>query len=326
MPKIEFTVRTVSPMFLNGATSGTPDILRAPSVRGQLRYWFRAIKGASIRDTRRLFDEEARVFGTTEQGSPVTIRMWAQKAPTPQKLPMLPHRLIPGIGDKGNRSDAEAYAENTAFTIQLVTRPGMQFERDLLKALTTWQLIGGLGKRSRRTFGALQHTKWESSQDAIFPKACSWWQCNLRNYSVEQYADVLRNHFDWVFKDTAYTDHNRFPALILLTSRIVISGETYKTAREANQEVFRLIRSKHHKAAGRTYYEWKNQGPFGGVGRPLGRLASPLHIQVRQLNDGYHLVLTAIANALQENHRAVLRQFMKDAVDEFKGISVWGKL
>ncbi|XWX03074.1 type III-B CRISPR module RAMP protein Cmr1 [Aggregatilineales bacterium SYSU G02658] len=328
MPKVEFILETVSPLFLNGANSRTPDLLRAASVRGQLRYWFRAIKGASINSSQRLFEEEAKVFGTTDSGSPVTIRMWTERDYQPQSVPMLPHRRVRGIGDGGNESRADAFAEGIRIHLQLVTRPGVPFPRDFLKALATWQLIGGVGKRSRRTFGAMQHIQWQPSEDAKFPSPLSWWQDGLNNLNVDNYLAALNRHFEWAFKDLERTQHSSFPALMPDTSRIVVSRQHYGSAEEANQEAFRLIRSRNHPAGdGTVYYNLKNQGPFGGVGRPVGRLASPLHVQVRRLAGGrYHLVFTAMANALSAKHRQSLKQFMADAVTEYDGVTVWGTL
>lgn len=328
MPEIKFTLQTVSPMFLNGADSRTPDLLRAASLRGQLRYWFRAIKGASIASTQRLFEEEAAVFGTTDAGSPVTIRMWPRKEYQPVSKPMLPHRLIRGIGDGGHPSPADAFNEGIMLNLQLITRPGMMFPRDFLKAFATWQLIGGLGKRSRRTFGAVQHISWHASDDAKFPSPLRWWQDELNKLSIGNYITILEQHFEWVFRDLKSEDHDKFPALMPKTSRVIVGRQDYGSAEEANQEAFRLIRSKNHPAAGgKSYYELKNQGPFGGVGTPVRRLASPLHVQVRCLaNERYYLVFTAMANTLKPHHRQSLKHFMADAIEEFNGVSVWGNL
>jgi CRISPR-associated protein Cmr1 len=326
MPKIEFTLRTVSPLFLNGANSRTPDLLRAASLRGQLRYWFRAIKGASISSTQRLFEEEAAVFGTTDAGSPVTIRMWPLKDYQPQSVPMLPHRMVRGIGDGGNESKADAFKDIVIY-LQLITKPGISFPRDFLKAFATWQLIGGLGKRSRRTFGAVQHVSWKPSEDAKFPSSLSWWPDGLSTLKVDEYASMLKAHFEWVFKDLDSVEHSNFPALMPSTSRVVVGMQDYDSAEEANQGAFRLIRSRNHPAkGGDSYYRLKNQGPFGGVGRPVGRLASPLHVQVRRLSGKYYLVFTAMANTLPQNYRQSLKHFMADAVEEFNGVSVWGNL
>ena len=68
----EFTLKVVSPMFLNGAYTQQPE-LRAASVRGQLRYWLRAYLGAQTSDLKAIWEKESAVFGSTGQGSAVNV-------------------------------------------------------------------------------------------------------------------------------------------------------------------------------------------------------------------------------------------------------------
>ena len=41
---VTFECETITPMFLRGADGRTPE-LRAPSIKGAMRYWWRAING-----------------------------------------------------------------------------------------------------------------------------------------------------------------------------------------------------------------------------------------------------------------------------------------
>lgn len=61
MHTITFECETITPMFLAGADGKTPE-LRAPSVKGALRFWWRALNGgySSIEELRR---EESKLFG-----------------------------------------------------------------------------------------------------------------------------------------------------------------------------------------------------------------------------------------------------------------------
>ncbi len=44
MKTIEFECETITPMFLAGADGKTPE-LRPPSIKGLMRFWWRAING-----------------------------------------------------------------------------------------------------------------------------------------------------------------------------------------------------------------------------------------------------------------------------------------
>src|SRR5262245_60814456 len=82
MRRETYSVEFVTPCFLGGA-SGVSE-WRAASIRGQLRWWFRAVAGAEtggqLAAVRRLEDL---VFGTTGQSSAVRIRTDAGPEPRP---------------------------------------------------------------------------------------------------------------------------------------------------------------------------------------------------------------------------------------------------
>lgn len=64
MEKIEATFRIVTPMFMGGAEpADTHAELRAPSIKGVLRFWYRAI--FPNQDAQ----DEARIFGGTDKSA-----------------------------------------------------------------------------------------------------------------------------------------------------------------------------------------------------------------------------------------------------------------
>lgn len=68
------TLEFVTPCFLAGADQGAPPQWRAASVRGQLRWWYRAVAGAAHGgDLGRVRQLEESVFGSTRRGSPVRV-------------------------------------------------------------------------------------------------------------------------------------------------------------------------------------------------------------------------------------------------------------
>ncbi len=80
--KIELTVQVVTPMFGGGVEPGVPDpvtLIRVPSIRGHLRFWWRATRGANHQDVKTLRDREAEIWGDTENPSPVQIEVASPK-------------------------------------------------------------------------------------------------------------------------------------------------------------------------------------------------------------------------------------------------------
>jgi len=87
MHKLVFECETITPMFLAGADGKTPE-LRAPSIKGALRFWWRAMNGN--KSIEKLKIEEANIFGGTEtvQGkSKVIIRTKGTLRSIKEKLP-----------------------------------------------------------------------------------------------------------------------------------------------------------------------------------------------------------------------------------------------
>ncbi|MFQ3646978.1 MAG: type III-B CRISPR module RAMP protein Cmr1 [Anaerolineae bacterium] len=351
MPKVEFTLQTVSPMFLSGADTQNVDesLLRAPSVIGQLRYWYRAFVGATVQATRdktiteQVYEKEANSFGKTEKGSLVTVRMWPDTiVEISNNVPVLPHHdyeQYRQLSDNPRNPRRAAISVGMRIKLKFSTRPGVSFPEDYLKAMSTWLLLGGLGKRSRRCFGALQIADVQAD---FIPNKCDWWRTPMTKWTAGDYRDVLRDHFDWVFPDYEKLPppHSYFPCLHPQTTKILLSAKRYESGIRAGAEAFRLIRSNQYPAnSQQKYRSYKNAANsiFGRVdsNREPKRQASPLHVQVRKLSDGYHLIFTALGNTLDMNgQRGVMKQFAEDvcnARDEesrriYAGVSVWGEL
>jgi CRISPR-associated protein Cmr1 len=89
MNQLEFECEVLTPLFLGGAQTRVKPELRSPSLRGALRYWYRAILGGSALmaagsggdQLKALKDYEARVFGTQEKGSPVAVTVRSATQP-----------------------------------------------------------------------------------------------------------------------------------------------------------------------------------------------------------------------------------------------------
>jgi len=74
MKTITFECETITPMFLSGADGKTPE-LRPPSIKGALRFWWRAMNGhLSLSDLKK---KESEIFGGTNPAtrSNVIIRI-----------------------------------------------------------------------------------------------------------------------------------------------------------------------------------------------------------------------------------------------------------
>lgn len=76
MKPIRLSLELVTPGFLGGADPTKDCEWRGASVRGQLRWWFRAVAGGHFQgDEARVREAECEVFGSTEQASALLVQL-----------------------------------------------------------------------------------------------------------------------------------------------------------------------------------------------------------------------------------------------------------
>ena len=143
-------IEVLTPLFNRGAYQDTPEI-RVPSIRGMVRWWFRALGGTS--------DEEKQVFGGMKKfgrqfasdvmASNLVFRVRAR----PQRIirsPTLPHK------QGGPASPQAAFASGAAFHLEVFSRRGglpPALQAKVTNSLEVWLLLGALGLRANRSGG-----------------------------------------------------------------------------------------------------------------------------------------------------------------------------
>lgn len=158
MKTITFTCQTISPMFLSGADGKTPE-LRPPSLKGVMRFWWRAIHGhLSLKD---LKEKEGKIFGDTSKRSQVILRCQSSPLATETNLPV-PHKDF---------MKQRSYAVGQVFSVTLgLTRETKDFDLNKLSAVFELAcMLGGLGKRARRGMGSVQMIDYEKQGEGKTP-------------------------------------------------------------------------------------------------------------------------------------------------------------
>ncbi|MEW6276669.1 MAG: type III-B CRISPR module RAMP protein Cmr1 [Bacillota bacterium] len=173
--EVKFECEVLTPLFLGGADPRLNPELRASSVRGALRYWFRALVGGSnlisyrsVDEIERLNREEEQVFGSTERGSPVSVIVIPEAKPAIvqfQKERTGKDYLFWSMAASGPRENPARYQPareyiqpGTRFQVKLRTH----FHGGALKkaVVALWLLanLGALGARANRGAGSIQAT------------------------------------------------------------------------------------------------------------------------------------------------------------------------
>lgn len=158
------TLETVTPLFLGGAEPREkPPELRPPAIRGALRYWLRAVLGGVIgdRNLNDLHQLESMVFGSTEYGSPIQVRLRGTLQSTDEKI--LPH--------KDGRQAGQRKAFKAGQGVELVMHQLRSADETVwhaaCAALNLALTFGGVGLRSRRGLVRICQIKAKSAPEAV---------------------------------------------------------------------------------------------------------------------------------------------------------------
>jgi CRISPR type III-B/RAMP module RAMP protein Cmr1 len=194
MKQQTYTLEFLTPCFCAGADQAVAEI-RAPAIRGQLRWWFRALGGSSA--------DEREIFGGvagTANASALTVRVsnfnkigvWSPP-PVSQNSPdsyvwhfASVSGKAPGSGAKstGPRwTSSGAIAPKSTFRIALIQRrplaPGQQQRLD--EAIRCFLQLGALGLRITRGLGAFACQEEPFTPAALDPLSTRGFTHELRN-------------------------------------------------------------------------------------------------------------------------------------------------
>lgn len=161
MQSITFTCEIVSPMFMGGANPRQRTELRSPSLKGALRFWWRAMKAQP--DIPELLQASQAIFGGVHQTvlkSRVQLRVMTPVKAVQASGPHWKHDenlnylwyTVMGRNQKAH------LREGSPFKIQMRMDPRLtptQVE-EVLQAFALCTLFGGLGARSRRGAGSFR--------------------------------------------------------------------------------------------------------------------------------------------------------------------------
>ena len=214
MEKITFECEVITPMFLAGADGVTPE-LRAPSIKGALRFWWRALNGhLSLSDLKK---KEAEIFGGTNPARRSSILLNV----SPNEIP----RIYQVRGDELQSK----YPDYFFFTIsiqQQKTKEGDFYKKgikagfkfsielksrrisDLKEAVKAFYLLvylGGLGTRTRRGAGAIRVVEikdlkhflksWDISFQGTFKKSIATIQSTNNKSIGNKFSSLVYANF-----------------------------------------------------------------------------------------------------------------------------------
>jgi CRISPR-associated protein Cmr1 len=197
---IRATYRIVTPMFIGDADRNPADGIRPPSIKGALRFWWRALNwgrfwrekaGNEPAALKALHEEEARLFGSSMdekraqehkhsgQGCFAVIVNQQPSNKNERVYDWPPNTanhgasyLAFGLLETQDESHRSAIPEGGDFTIQVLFKPNAEeaYVRQIIETLRVWSLFGGLGSRARRSFGSVALLTLSDQNEAFTTK------------------------------------------------------------------------------------------------------------------------------------------------------------
>lgn len=228
MHTITFTCETITPMFLSGANQDVPE-LRPPSIKGALRFWWRAMNG----DKTNMKELETEIFGGAGDNKAVRSSFSIQNMKMPKETDFYDN-VWSEIGCKQQTAksgniyvdsrnatnkgiaylyystwlDAEKIRKsikpNTEFSFKIIFNKMNHYEH-IINALKGLVFFGGLGTRSRRGGGSFWIKNLVCSEKLNYKEqGLKDVFCNATISSIE----TLHNHISSNFSITNHTKND----------------------------------------------------------------------------------------------------------------------
>lgn len=300
MHTITFTCETITPMFLSGADGQTPE-LRAPSIKGALRFWWRAMNGhLSLEELRK---KEADLFGFAGNKNIATIRksiLLIRAFPFDGTMGTATEDTLPHRRDEkhyGHPSPAKCFDTGGKFCVVLTTSQPHKYS--IQEAAALFELIsflGGFGKRVRRCMGAFKIIKKDN-----------------QNYST---PDSLLEHINgllkiispfFIFKNGAiFNDFSGTKGAYPCIKKIELG--------KRSEKAYRKILTRTGKTASdlKKRYTFKYEASLGHASK--GRFASPVYVSVVEKNKMFLPIVTTF-NTVPDRHPSTIDLALQE---EFK--------
>lgn len=289
-----FSAESITPLIISGADNNSYNLekegLRPPSMRGALRWWFRAVMACIIDEADRwetLRNLESTVFGSTGQQSLFQIRAMVSAASSTKAYVRMndPNDLVLPNGKSIRSPTRSSLRTGSSFQLQF-NLYDPRISPIVLGSFWLLAMLSGVGARTRRGFGSFLPTPQEAYTLQAFeglklPLQLNGDVNNASSMLASGIANVRNAFARYARVSPSKPGHQHFPSLCKDQCKccLVTKDDTPWTKWEDCMNDLRDDVYRGFKAELST--------------RDLGKL-SPLHIQVKRFSEGGHYgVLTA---------------------------------
>lgn len=206
--RLTLEIQVMTALFGGGVRAGATDEdhpFRESSIRGHVRFWWRATAGGRCRDYRDLLEQESLIFGDQKHKSLVEFRVLSPSRGTEREGPAyrdevirqnhgaIAYAIFPAYEDR--RHPGRVY-EGGSFRLEVTDKLDTSQRDELYAAIAAWLQFGGIGARTRRGVGALYCKEFSG-----------WWDVSkylgdgtTRNWPTLRGADVVLGTSDQSWK------------------------------------------------------------------------------------------------------------------------------
>ncbi len=193
MFKAEFELEAITPIFMRGADQSKAEI-RASSIKGLMRWWFRALAGNYFGDDiAGLRRAEEYVFGSTGQRSRVIVEV---EAPEPEEFNFSDFRDLSYLWFSIKLSRPRYYySAGIRFKIKL---KGSDYKAYVASLVSLWALacLGGIGFRSRRGAGSVRFVEGDFDEFERRGIACTFTSYRDLTNSINNAINAIGEAFN----------------------------------------------------------------------------------------------------------------------------------
>lgn len=193
-----YEIQVITPLFGGGTEAGVNDpvtLIRPSSIRGHLRFWWRATRGTNCANVADLRRREGEIWGTMENPSQIGLKVEVKSQgktypcayfPEDKSFPRFekihpPYALFPFQGNKKEGISPSKCTSNVSFELRLTCPASISL--DVEAAVWAWTNFGGIGARTRRGCGSL-YCKEISPPEQEASKVKSWYDSCLNTYGI----------------------------------------------------------------------------------------------------------------------------------------------
>ncbi len=312
MYKITFECETITPMFLAGEDGTTPE-LRAPSIKGALRFWWRAMNGhLSVEELRK---KEAEIFGGVgeKEGKskiilnvhPINIRL-GNYAPLPHHSGRNDCEPCNELGYQECRKGfkSRCFLPGNVFKLSILFIDEKEAKisiKDLKSIIRLFIVFGGIGKRSRRGFGSLKILSINDNNEEAFELTIN----NIFNFldSTMPGQFILKEKENAILT-TKKGDRKNYPYI----ERIEI-GKEY----DSWQTLLEVI--------GKATHKHNNPSKDCSLGKVRGRtrFASPVYVSIIEAGSKYRPIITTLFGAPKDRNCVIDKNKQREFINEILG-------